>query len=315
MDVLQRLQLRATTFNKIRDYFAKQAVLEVDTPQLSHAIGTDPHLHYFTADFSIAGGKAAETLYLQTSPEFAMKRLLAAGSGSIYQLCKAYRNGEVGPLHNPEFTLLEWYRVGFDHRDLMQDMDTFLQYVIQSHAAEYQSYQSLFEKAFDFNPHTASITHIQHKTQHLDLDHTLTDRFDKDTWLQYLLATYIEPTLGIKTPTFIYDFPASQAALARIRIDDFPVAERFEVYINGIELANGFHELRDATEQQKRFENDLAYRKKKNYPLPPIDQHFLAALPQLPACAGVALGIDRLMMIAAQTHCIQDVISFPFERC
>src|SRR3990167_3257579 len=255
---IHTLQLRAAFFKKIRHFFEERKILEVETPQLSRAMGTDPYLHYFTTDFSLPNTKHSTTLYLQTSPEFAMKRLLAAGSGSIYQICKAYRNGESGRLHNIEFTMLEWYRVGFDHQALMKEVDSFLQ-----------------------------------------------------TFLQYLLATFVEPQLGLASPVFVYDFPVSQAALARIKEG---IASRFEVYIQGIELANGFHELNNAEEQRKRFENDLKTRQEKNHPLPLIDNYFLESLPSLPDCAGIALGIDRLIMIALKKKSLKDVITFSFEN-
>lgn len=311
---IETLKQRAAVLSKIRQFFSERGVLEVETPQFSHAIGTDPHLHYFTTDFSLPGGTKQSTLYCQTSPEFAMKRLLAAGSGSIYQICKAYRNGEVGKIHNPEFTMLEWYRIGFNHHDLMQEMGALLQCVLNCAPATYCSYQSLFEEHFQFNPHTVSIAEIKEKTAHLDLEKTLVENFDKDTWLQYLLATFVEPSLGFSAPVFLYDFPASQAALARLSNTEIPVAERFEVYINGVELANGFHELSDATEQQRRFEHDLQMRQKNNYPLPPIDKNFLAALSYLPDCAGVALGIDRLVMVATHKNHLEEVIAFPFAK-
>lgn len=252
--------------------------------------------------------------YLQTSPEYAMKRLLAAGSGSIYQICKAFRDDETGKLHNPEFTMLEWYRLGFDHHQLMQEMDDFFQAVIQTKPAEKISYQKLFEKYFQINPHQATLETLQniaHEKQLIITSNNLT----KDDWLQLLMTHFIEPELGRECPLFIYDFPASQAALAKIRQDHFPVAERFEVYIHGIELANGYHELSDANEQRQRFANDLIKRKKLNYATPPVDEYLLAAIEHgLPDCAGVALGIDRLIMIAAQKTAIAEVVSFTIDR-
>lgn len=311
----KKLIQRASFIKKIRDFFYKRGVLEVETPQLSHAIGTDPHLHYFTSEFSLPGGTSKQLLYLQTSPEFAMKRLLAAGSGSIFQICKAYRNGEVGRNHNPEFTILEWYRVGFTHHDLMDEMDDLLKHVIASNTASRMSYQSLFETHFDFNPHNITLSQLFEKTKNLNLDKNLTANFDKDTCLHYLLSTYIEPQLGLDAPLFVYDYPSSQAALARLRsCENYHVAERFEVYIKGVELANGFHELNDANEQLRRFNHDLNFRKTQGYPIPKIDQRFLDALPSLPNCAGVALGIDRLIMLATQNTCIDDVIAFPYQK-
>ncbi|OGT15970.1 MAG: EF-P lysine aminoacylase GenX [Gammaproteobacteria bacterium RIFCSPLOWO2_02_FULL_38_11] len=308
---IHTLQLRAAFFKKIRHFFEERKILEVETPQLSRAMGTDPYLHYFTTDFSLPNTKHSTTLYLQTSPEFAMKRLLAAGSGSIYQICKAYRNGESGRLHNLEFTMLEWYRVGFDHHDLMKEVDAFLQTILDCKPAHYISYRSLFENHFDFNPHEISLKELKEKTKKLDLEEALIASFDKDTFLQYLLATFVEPQLGLASPVFVYDFPASQAALARIKEG---IASRFEVYIQGIELANGFHELNNAEEQRKRFENDLKIRQAKNYPLPLIDNYFLESLSSLPDCAGIALGIDRLIMIALKKKSLKDVITFSFEN-
>ncbi|MBI5448556.1 MAG: elongation factor P--(R)-beta-lysine ligase [Gammaproteobacteria bacterium] len=314
---INTLKQRAGILSALRHFFEKRGVLEVETPQLSHAVGTDPFLHYFSTDFSLPNIPSTHMLYLQTSPEFAMKRLLAAHSGPIFQICKAYRNGEVGHLHNPEFTLLEWYQPGFDHHALIQDVDLLLQSVLHSQPGHSISYQALFETHFHFNPHTATLEEIRKKalSRAHSWENSLIDRFDKDTWLQYLLATFIEPTLGQESPCYVYDFPQSQAALARLRREDtFFVAERFEVYVKGIELGNGFHELCDPDEQKQRFLNDLQIRETQRCPLPPLDQHFLAALSSLPPCAGIAMGIDRLIMLATQASSIKEVLSFPFEN-
>ncbi len=310
---LETLRLRAELIAKIRHFFQLRGVLEVETPLLSHATVTDLHLQSFTSTYQLANGTAKETLYLQTSPEFAMKRLLAAGSGPIFQICKAFRNnGESGRWHNPEFTMMEWYRPGFNHHDLMDEMDALLQEILKVEPAERFSYAALFEKYLNINPHSstaAELNAIAQQCNIAEIPHF--DKNNKDNGLFLLMSHIIEPQIGQTTPIFIYDFPASQAALAKIRADNPPVAERFEVYYQGIELANGFHELTDAAEQRDRFINDLALRKKLNYPSVPIDEHLLASLSHgLPDCAGVALGIDRLMMLALNKKNIGDVVSF-----
>lgn len=295
---LPNLKLRAEILANIHQFFADRGVLEVDTPLLSAATVTDPHLHSLVT---------TKNLYLQTSPEFAMKRLLAAGSGPIYQICKAFRDDEQGRQHNPEFTMMEWYRPGFNLQDLMRETDELLQCVLNFPPAEKLTYQQAFEKYLDINPHTAELSELKKRAKDIV---GFTD--DRDSLLQLLMSQHVEPNL---THTFIYDFPASQAALARIRPGNPPVAERVEVYINGMELANGFYELTDAHEQKQRFLNDLEQRKKLGYPAVPHDEHLIAALAHgLPNCSGIALGIDRLIMIAAKTNNIADVLSFPIDR-
>jgi lysyl-tRNA synthetase class 2 len=253
-------------------------------------------------------------MYLQTSPEYAMKRLLAMGSGSIYQISKAFRQGEVGRLHNPEFTMLEWYRLGFDHHALMNDVDTLLQRTLKTAPAERVSYADVFMKHLGINPHYASAAELEQiaKQQSIHLTGTLPDR---DAWLDLLWTHCLEPVVGQVRPIFLYDFPSSQASLAKIRPTNPPVASRFEVYFKGLELANGFHELQDAAEQAARFEKDQAFRKQHGFPDKAIDPRFLAALQSgLPDCAGVALGVDRLVMLALGCERISECVSFAFER-
>lgn len=306
------LMQRATVIQTIRHFFAERGVLEVETPALSNATVTDPHLHSITAEFKAEGSQRTKTLYLQTSPEFAMKRLLAAGSGPIYQICKSFRNGEIGRFHNPEFTMLEWYRPGFDHHALMSEMDALLQAVLHCLPAERLSYAEAFKRYLNLDPHTASLAILQDAAFQAGIQTTeeLTQA-DRDTWLQLLMSHIIEPQLGVGRPSFIYDFPASQAALARVRHSNPPVAERFEVYIEGVELANGFHELADANEQEQRFKRDLIARQAMGYPEVPIDYRLIDALAAgFPDCAGVALGIDRLVMLVLRAKAIDEVISF-----
>lgn len=309
--MLTELHQRARLLAKIREFFNQHGVLEVETPLLSHSSITDPNLHSFMTQYHTTC-KQSDTLYLQTSPEFAMKRLLASGCGSIYQICKAFRNTEYGHQHNPEFTILEWYRVGFDHHKLMSEMDEFLHFILDSAPAEKLSYHQVFKKYLEINPHTSSI----HELQKCALKNGLNNisELDRDGWLNILLSQFIEPYLGKNRPTFIYDFPTSQAALAKISQNSPAIAERFEVYIDGIEIANGFHELTDAKEQRQRFLSDLQKRRELNLPEIPIDENFLIALDEnFPNCAGVAVGVDRLLMILMRTKSIRDVISFPID--
>ncbi len=301
------LKARAQLLSKIRKFFAAREVLEVETPLLSHSTITDPNIHSFLTKYNL--GNNSTDLYLQTSPEFAMKRLLASSSGSIYQICKAFRHEDHGKQHNPEFTILEWYRIDFDHNDLMQEMDEFLQYTINTKPAEKISYCELFKQYLGLCPLDSSIKTLQQCARKHSLN--IIPNLTYDDWLNLLLTHVIEPHLGIDQPTFIYDYPASQAALARINPDNSKVAERFEVYINGVELANGFHELADSQEQRQRFMADLEHRHELNLPTMPLDENFLAALDELPNCAGVALGIDRLHMIQHQSNSIEEVLAFP----
>lgn len=312
---LQNLRQRAQIIAQIRQFFAERDILEVETPLLSAGTITDPNI--FSLEVKVNGlAEKNNKFYLQTSPEFAMKRLLCAGSGAIYQICKAFRDGEAGRRHNPEFTMLEWYRPDFDHRQLMQEIDVFLQTILQAAPAEYLSYQQAFIKYLNIDPLAATVPELKTCAAQQALgDLSTLETADKDTWLNLLISHCVEPHLGIRQPTFLYDFPASQAALAKIRQDRYPVAERFEIFVNGMELGNGFHELLDAREQRLRFKNDLMKRAEANIPSVAIDNNFLAALEHgLPNSAGVAIGIDRLMMLALKTTNIADVIAFPITR-
>ncbi|OGT44044.1 MAG: EF-P lysine aminoacylase GenX [Gammaproteobacteria bacterium RIFCSPHIGHO2_12_FULL_37_34] len=306
---LENLQTRANLLKEIRHFFAKYNVLEVETPLLCHTSVTDPHME------SISVCLQHQPYYLQTSPEYAMKRLLAAGSGAIYQITKAFRQEERGHLHNPEFTILEWYRPGFNHHDLMNEMDELLQTVLHTTPAEKQTYQTLFQTYLHLDPHHTTLMELEKcaKDHGICVQASITD---PDTWLSILLSQCIEPHLGKNNrPCFIYDFPASQAALARIQPGQPALASRFEVYVAGMELANGFHELQCADEQRMRFKKNLAARKSAQLAELAIDEHFLAALEHgLPDCAGVALGFDRLVMLAIKAAHIADVISFDFSR-
>jgi lysyl-tRNA synthetase class 2 len=300
---------------KIRQFFAQRDVLEVDTPAMSHATVTDIHLHTFQTEFVGPGYADGRKLYFMTSPEFHMKRLLAAGSGCIYQINKAFRNEESGRYHNPEFTMLEWYRVGFDHHKLMDEMDSLLQLVLECGEAERMSYQQAFIDVLGVCPLEGSMAELKAVAATLGLSDIAEPEQDRDTLLQLLFSIGVEHKIGQRVPAFVYDFPASQAALAKINPQDSRVADRFEVYFKGIELANGFHELDNPKEQLNRFESDNAKRLEMGLSPQPIDHHLIAALESgLPECAGVALGIDRLIMLAIGCDHIDQVTAFPFPR-
>jgi len=311
---IDQLRARARILKSIRDFFAARDVMEVETPLMCHTSVTDPYIQSIPALFQAQPHAKESRHYLQTSPEYAMKRLLVAGSGAIFQICKAFRQGEIGRYHNPEFTMMEWYRPGFDHHQLMDEMDELLQLILNKPAAERLSYADIFMQHVQLNPHTATLQELQTCAQQKNIS-VAGEITDRDTWMQLLMSDYIEPRVGQDRPCFIYDFPASQAALSRVQPSQLPVASRFEVYFRGIELANGFHELQDASEQRKRFEKNNAERKALGFNEMVIDEFLLAALDQgLPDCAGVALGIDRLIMLAEESKQIADVLSFDFIR-
>jgi lysyl-tRNA synthetase class 2 len=306
----ESLRVRAGTLASIRRFFADRGVLEVETPALSAAAVTDLHLHSVACRLDLDDRR---TRFLQTSPEYAMKRLLAAGSGPIYQICKVFRDGERGRRHNPEFTMLEWYRPGFDHHRLMDEVEELLQAVLGVAAGERISYADAFRRHAGVDPHAASDGELRSRVVALGVAGVA--ELDRDDLLNLLLSHVVEPHLGSGRPSFLFDYPASQAALARVRPGNPPVAERFEVFLDGLELANGFHELADPGEQRRRFEADLVERRRHGLPEVPVDEQLLAALATgLPDCAGVALGVDRLVMLKVGTRDIADVIAFPIER-
>ncbi|MBK1693612.1 EF-P lysine aminoacylase GenX [Chromatium weissei] len=310
---LANLRARAELLAKLRKFFAEVGVLEVETPLLSTAAVTDAAL----ASFAVHHANGEPCGYLHTSPEFPMKRLLAAGSGAIYQICKVFRDGERGRRHHAEFTLLEWYRPDWNYQQLMDEVAAVVRLALAQPTLPIEkiSYRELFRNRLALDPWTVSTAELQTAAQTAGITNAQQLELTHDGWLDLLLTHCLEKHLGQNTLTFIYDYPPSQAALARIRMDAKPVAERFELYLQGIELANGFTELGDAAEQRARFEADLAERQTQHLPLPPIDEHFLAALAAgLPDCAGVALGLDRLLMLAINTTHIDSVLAFPIER-
>lgn len=309
---LQALRLRARLLTRARDFFAARGVLEVETPILGASTATDPHIESLRTS---VGGSAR---FLQTSPELFMKRLLAAGSGPIYQITKVFRDGESGARHNPEFTILEWYRPGLDHHGLMDEVDQFLQVVLGCAASARDTYEEVFRRWVGADPHRVGAPELQSRAEALGLRAVSSSGFSREDWLHLLMAEAIEPHLGLERPDFVYDFPLELKALARIRKGEGGtpnVAERFEVFVQGVELANGYHELTDASEQRERFLADLQSRRTLGRAEVPLDERMIAALERgLPPCAGVALGFDRLVMIAADASDIGSVISFSDDR-
>jgi lysyl-tRNA synthetase class 2 len=306
---VETLIARAGLLKKIRTFFETRNVVEVETPLLSRATVTDPHLEGFSL---MVGGERA---YLQTSPEFAMKRLLAAGMPCIYQLGKVFRVDEAGRHHNPEFTMLEWYRLNFNLHDLMNEVDELCQAIMGCAKATRLTYQAVFAP-LGLDPLTADIADCKAVAQArgLEVSDSLHDA-PKDTWLQLLFSTFIEPTLGFDAPAFVYHFPASQASLSRLDPDDPRVALRVEVFINGLEIGNGYDELQDLALQRWRFEEDNRLRETLGLIPKPIDPYLLEALAHgLPRCAGIAMGVDRLLMCALQKKHIEEIVCFDWMR-
>lgn len=310
----EALRLRARGLALIRAFFAERDVLEVETPAMARSAASDVHIASLST-ICHAGGGAAGQFYLQTSPEFAMKRLLAAGSGPIYQVCRAFRDAENGRLHNPEFTLLEWYRPGFDHHGLMDELDTLMNRVLGCAGTTRRlTYRDAFVAYGGLDPFEVSTDALLARAEDAGLVLAADCPAERDMLLDFLFSQGVQAAFG-DGRVYVYDFPASQAALARVRASQPPVAERFELFLNGIEIANGYHELADAHEQRQRFAADGVARKRLGLAQMPVDERLLAALAHgLPDCAGVAVGLDRLFMIAAGESSIQAMMAFPITR-
>jgi lysyl-tRNA synthetase class 2 len=310
---LSALRCRATMLAGARTFFAERGVLEVETPILSSAAVSDPQIESLTT--AVAG--IAGNSYLCTSPEYAMKRLLAAGSGDIYQICKVFRDAEHGRWHNPEFTLIEWYRLGFDDAALMTEVEMLIERLLAPYRllepAERLSYSTALRRHAGIDPCSASDRGLaESATRHgVVCDAEL----DRDAKLDLLMGLVVGPQLGRERPCFIYDYPASQAALARLKPGLPPVAARFELYVDGLELANGFHELSHGGEQRARFTQDLGLRRVRGQVEPPLDERLLAALHAgIPDCAGVALGFDRLVAVAVGAPRLADAMAFTIDN-
>ena len=307
---LEMLRLRANALATIRRFFAERDVLEVETPLLAATTVTDTHIESIPASLELAG--SPRDCYLQTSPEYAMKRLLAAGAGACYQICKSFRQGDAGRRHNPEFTMLEWYRPGFSLAQLMDEVALLLRDFLPGADIARLGYREVFQRHLQIDPHRAGLATLRRLTENrLTVD---TAELNATDCLQLLLAQVIEPELP--DYCFIYDYPAPQAALAKISPDakGEPVARRFELFCKGMELANGYDEETDGKVLRARFEGDQQRRAELGRPVPDIDQNLLAALAHgLPPCAGVAFGIDRLLMLLSGAESIGEVIAFSID--
>lgn len=307
------LLLRARVNAAIRGFFAERGVLEVETPILSAAGNTEPNIDSFTTTFSGHVSAGPRERWLRTSPEYPLKRLLAAGLGDCYELGRVFRNGEAGGRHNPEFTMLEWYRVGWDHHRLIEETVGLVQQLLtlvgRQARVEVLTYRELFQRHVGVDPFTASLAELQAPLAGVAIDPA---GLSRDDWLDLLMTHRIQPAFSRQVLTVVHDWPASQAALARIRPGEPPLAERFELYLGQYELANGYHELNDAAEQRARFARDHAVRSERGAVLPPVDQALLASLDALPVCAGVAVGVDRLLMCLLDTAAIADVLALDF---
>jgi lysyl-tRNA synthetase class 2 len=320
---IEALRLRARVYALVRGFFAGRGVLEVETPVLSEAGNTEPNIDSFIARFSGHRDAGSPERWLRTSPEYPLKRLLAAGIGDCYELGRVFRNGEAGGRHNPEFTMLEWYRVGWDHLRLADETVELVQQALallgRRATVLSLTYRELFLQGVGVDPFAASDAQLQAPLDGVGIDG---DGLGRDDWLDLLMTHRIQPHFPSDRITVVHDWPATQCALAKIRQpvpaeagDTPPVAERFELYLGRFELANGYHELTDAVEQQARFQRDNGVRARRGAPCPPLDRRLLDALQAgLPDCAGVALGVERLLMAMAGTDRIADVLAFDFTR-
>jgi len=312
-DIRAALELRARLYAKIRAFFAERGVLEVETPMLGAGGNTEPNIESFSTGFSGHVDAGTRERWLRTSPEHALKRLLADGIGDCYELGRVFRNGEAGRRHNPEFAMLEWYRVGWDHRRLIGECVELVRAalaLVGCNASFVQvSYRDLFVDGVGLDPFAAPIVDLRAALGDIAIDGI---GLGRDDWLDLVITHRLQPAFPRDRITVVDDFPASQCALAKIRNGDPPLAERFELYVGAYELANGYHELTDASEQRARFERDNARRIARGQRTVPIDENFLAALGRMPPCAGVALGIERLLMVLAGTDDIRDVLAFAF---
>jgi len=306
------LKSRAQQLSFVRGFFTQRQVLEVETPVLGRCGVTDPNLSGIAARVSAAGRQGG---WLQTSPEYHMKRLLAAGCGDIYQVTKVFRDGESGRRHNPEFSMLEWYRCGFDDQALMNEVADLVCSWLDCLRPETLSYREALRRWADIDPFTCTDAQLHARCGHWMEPHQLVG-MSRDDCLDLLMSFAVEPNLGLDCPVFIHQYPASQASLARIsQVGGFAVAHRFELYIDGLELCNGYWELTDAAEQRRRFAADNRLRQARAQATMEQDDAFLSAMDSgLPDCAGVALGLDRLLMLKLGVSSIDDVLAFPFAR-
>ncbi len=314
----ERLKQRAELLRCVRAFFDQRGFLEVETPLLSHDSVVDLHLDPLSVRLFDDPRMPEEgaLLWLQTSPEFGMKRLLADGATAIYQITRAFRGGERGPRHNPEFTMVEWYRVGDGLQAGMQLLDELAQATLVRGPAERISYAEAFQRTVGIDPHQTAVEELADVAQQLGFHPSPAwDAQDRDAWLDWLLVSQVEPTLGHGRPTIVFDYPASQAALAKVRHELVPVAERFELYVDSVELANGYHELTDPQALQIRTQQANAARRAEGKFSLPNESRLLSAMRGgFPACSGCALGFDRLVMVASGASDLSEVMAFTIER-
>ncbi|MDE0937361.1 MAG: elongation factor P--(R)-beta-lysine ligase [Mariniblastus sp.] len=316
IDVLEQ---RAGVLRQLRRFFDDRGFFEVETPLISHDIVVDRHLHPVGIPKNQITGvdsNSNEMLWLQTSPEFGMKRLVASGATAIYQIGKAFRQSETGGMHNPEFTMLEWYRVGDNLETGMALLAELVEVTLKIPKTERVTYREIFQQHVGVDPFSCAVDDLKSVALQHGIEIEMScEASSRDEWLNLILSRLIEPKLGIDGGTIIYDWPASQSALAVVRQEEIPVAERFEIYVNGVELANGYHELLAADELARRNSIVNQQRVKDGQPLLPEESRLLQAMRSgLPACAGVAVGVDRLVMLALGLKEIKDVIAFPIDR-
>ncbi len=305
LDIIQK---RAALLWQIRDFMDRHDILEVDTPVLSHFAVTDPYIESMHTSNVF---EKNTPLYLHTSPEYCMKRLLAAGSGSIYQITHVFRDEESSKKHHTEFSMLEWYRVGFDYYQLMDDVSELLVNIGLAKPVK-MTYAEVFLQTVHIDPHTADIKQLQEIS---DKHGWGRDSDDRHALLDYVFSEAVIKKLDNSQPLFVYDYPECMSALATLKEGSPCVAERFELFIRNMEIANGFNELCDADEQRKRFETELELRKDKGLEKRPIDLNFLAAMQSgLPKSAGVAVGLDRLLMVLSEKDDINEVITFTLNN-
>jgi len=314
----QAIHLRARLNAVIRDFFAKRGVLEVETPILSQAGNTDPNIASFSLEFGGHVDAGPRRRWLRTSPEFPLKRLVAAGIGDCYELGRVFRDGEAGGRHNPEFTMLEWYRVGWDHQRLIDECVALLHQALAlvgrdaELKAEKIAYRDLYRQQLGIDPMLADVDSLRAALGDVRIDPA---GLTRDDWLDLLMTHRLQPAFAPDRLLAVYDYPASQCALARVRRDEVPVAERFELYLGPLEVANGYHELADAQEQGGRFRRDVELRRQRRLESPDVDIRLLSALADgFPNCAGVALGVDRLLMAMLNTARISEVLAFDFAQ-
>lgn len=310
---LAALRRRATALQATREFFRARNVLEVETPVMVNAPVSDVNIGSVKAEVP---GHAGPPLYLHTSPEYAMKRLLAAGAGDIFQVCHVFRGAERGRQHNPEFTMVEWYRLGYSLERLMGEVADLVRTLLDRDLpVELVSYRDAVRRHAGLDPLDAPREELLRAARSLGLDARHAREAGRDELLDLIVGAQVGPALGTTSLTFVHRYPASQAALARLDAEDPRLALRFELYHHGVELANGYHELTNAAEQRMRFSADQQARTARGLPLATLDQQLLAALEAgLPDCAGVALGFDRVLMLALDAASIDEVLAFPTER-